>query len=89
MLKHDLETGETIRHDVGDECAAGEPVFVPAGKAEDEGYILSVVYNSETALSEVRVIDARNFSAPPVAIVKLQVRVPFGFHGNFVASSGR
>ena len=87
LLKHDLETGETLRHDVGDECAAGEPVFVATGEAEDEGYILSVVYNSATRLSEVRVIDARNFSAPPVAIVKLHARVPFGFHGNFVASS--
>jgi len=87
LLKHDLETGGTLRHDVGDECAAGEPVFVATGEAEDEGYILSVVYNSATRLSEVRVIDARNFSAPPVAIVKLQARVPFGFHGNFVASS--
>ena len=89
LLKHDLETGETVRHDVGDDCAAGEPVFVPTGTAEDEGFILSVVFNAATGLSEVWVIDARNFSAPPVAIVKLQARVPFGFHGNFVASSGR
>jgi carotenoid cleavage dioxygenase-like enzyme len=35
------------------------------------------------------VIDARNFSAPPVAVVKLQARIPFGFHGNFVATSAR
>jgi carotenoid cleavage dioxygenase-like enzyme len=89
LLKHDLETGETLHHDVGAECAAGEPVFVPTGEAEDEGYILSVVYNSVTQLSEIRVIDARNFSAPPVAVVKLQARIPFGFHGNFVASTGR
>ena len=88
LLKHDLETGETVRHEVGDDCAAGEPVFVPTGEAEDEGYILSVVYNAATGLSEVRVIDARNFSAPPVAVVQLKTRVPFGFHGNFVASSG-
>ena len=89
LLKHDLQTGETLRHDVGDDCAAGEPVFVATGEAEDEGYILSVVFNAATGLSEVWVIDARAFSAPPVAIVKLQARVPFGFHGNFVASNGR
>jgi carotenoid cleavage dioxygenase len=89
LLKHDLETGETIRHDVGAECAAGEPVFVPVGEAEDAGYILSVVYDASSGLSEVRVIDARNFSAPPVATVKLRTRVPFGFHGNFVPSTRR
>lgn len=86
LLKHDLESGETLHHDVGADCAAGEPVFVPVGEAEDAGYILSVVYDSTTRLSEVRVIDAQAFDAPPVAIIKLQARVPFGFHGNFVAT---
>jgi carotenoid cleavage dioxygenase len=88
LLKHDLQTGETLHHDVGENCAAGEPVFVPASAAndgaEDAGYLLSVVYDATTQLSEVRVIDAQAFAAPPVAIVKLQARVPFGFHGNFV-----
>lgn len=88
LLKHDLETGETQHHDVGASCAAGEPVFIPTGEAEDKGYILSVVFDSVTQLSEVRVIDAQNFSAPPVAIVKLGARVPFGFHGNFVPAQG-
>jgi hypothetical protein len=34
----------------------------------------------------VRVIDAQNFAAPPVARVELPQRVPFGFHGNFIAA---
>ncbi len=86
LYKHDLLKGTTEFHDVGENCAAGEPIFVAAGDAEDEGYILTVVYDGDTRLSEVRVIDAQDFSAPPVAVVKLNARVPFGFHGNFVAA---
>ena len=84
LLKFDLVNGTTETHSVGSDCAGGEPVFIPTGDAEDEGLILSVVYNGTTNLSEVHVIDAQDFTAAPVAIVKLGVRVPFGFHGNFV-----
>jgi len=42
------------------------------------------MYNASTELSEVHVIDAKRFEAPPIAVVKLGARVPFGFHGNFV-----
>ena len=86
LLKHDLNSGVSLHHDVGENCAAGEPVFVPTGAAEDAGYILTVVYDGATKLSEVRIIDAQRFSAEPVAIIKLNARVPFGFHGNFVTA---
>jgi carotenoid cleavage dioxygenase len=84
LFKHDLELGTTQYHDVGERYAAGEPVFVPTGDGEDEGYILSVVYDGETQLSELRVIDAQDFCAPALATVKLNTRIPFGFHGNFI-----
>lgn len=88
LLKHDLTAGTTQYHDVGDNCAGGEPVFIPTGKdhtaAEDAGYILSVVYNATTHSSELRVLDAQHFEAPALAIVKLGTRIPYGFHGNFI-----
>ena len=56
-----------------------------SGEAEDAGYILSVIYNGDTELSELHIIDAQDFESKPLAIVKLNARVPFGFHGNFVA----
>ncbi len=87
LLKFDLEAGTTQTHRVGDNSAGGEPVFVTAsnGEAEDAGYLLSVIYNGDTQLSELHIIDAQDFEAKPVAIVKLNARVPFGFHGNFIA----
>ena len=87
LLKFDLEAGTTQTYRVGDNCAGGEPVFVASsnGEAEDAGYLLSVIYNGDTQLSELHIIDAQDFEAKPLAIVKLNARVPFGFHGNFVA----
>ena len=65
--------------------AASEGVFVPVGSGEDDGYVLSVVYDGEAGTSHVRIIDAQDFAAPPVAKIHLPQRVPFGFHGNWIA----
>ena len=91
LLKFDLDAGTTQTYRVGDNCAGGEPVFVGSskGEAEDTGYILSIIYNGDTQLSELHIIDAQNFTSKPLAIVKLNARVPFGFHGNFVADEPR
>ena len=34
------------------------------------------------------ILDAHDFTAPPVATVQLPQRVPFGFHGNWVGDAG-
>jgi carotenoid cleavage dioxygenase len=84
-LKHDLENRTVTIHDVGPAGAASEGVFVPVGDGEDEGYVLTIVYDSDTLGSHLRIIDAQDFAAPPVAKIALPQRVPFGFHGNWVA----
>jgi carotenoid cleavage dioxygenase len=86
LLKHDLENRTVASHDVGPAGAASEGVFVPAGDGEDEGYILSVVFDGGSGGSHLRIIDAQDFTAPPVAKIQLPQRVPFGFHGNWVKS---
>ena len=87
LLKHDLEQRTMAVHDVGPEGAASEGVFVPSGAGEDEGYVLSVIYDGGSGKSHVRIIDAQDFTAPPVAKIHLPVRVPFGFHGNWIAAA--
>ena len=84
LLKHDLDNRTVEIHDVGSSGAASEGVFVPTGEGEDEGYILSVVYVGKSNSSHLRVIDAQNFSAAPMAKIQLPQRVPFGFHGNWI-----
>ena len=66
---------------------AGEAVFVPASatSAEDDGYVLSLVYDHDRDASDLVVLHAQDFTGDPVAVVHLPVRVPYGFHGNWVA----
>lgn len=63
-----------------------EPVFVPRsdGAAEDDGWVLAYVYDAADDRSDVVVLDAQDFTAPPVATIHLPVRVPFGFHGSWL-----
>lgn len=65
-----------------------EPVYVPKKPGmeveEDDGYLLNFVYDENTGISEMVVIDAKTMSPDPVAVVELPTRVPFGFHALFV-----
>jgi len=86
LRKHDLVAGTVERHEPGDGRQASEPVFVPASPdaGEDEGWILSVVYDAGRDSSDLVIVDATDFTAPSVATVHLPRRVPFGFHGSWV-----
>ncbi len=88
--KHDIIAGRTEKHDYGTGRVTLEPVFVPrrGASAEDDGWVMSYVYDATRDASDVVILDARNFSGKPVATVTLPVRVPFGFHGNWVADRG-
>jgi carotenoid cleavage dioxygenase len=89
ILKHDLRAGTTEAHDFGRAGHAGEFVFVPAGSAtsEDDGYLMGFVYDAAQDTSDFVVLDAHDVAAAPIAAVRLPQRVPYGFHGNWVADS--
>jgi carotenoid cleavage oxygenase len=86
LVKHDLQTGASEARDFGPGAHAGEGVFVQAADdaGEDEGWVLSVVYDEGRDASDLVVLDATDFSGSPVATVHLPQRVPFGFHGSWV-----
>ena len=84
-LKYDLKTGKTDIHDYGRGRMGVEPVFVrkPGAVAEDEGWILSYVYDSDRHQSDVVILDAQDFTGNAIATIRLPVRIPFGFHGGW------
>ncbi len=85
--KYDLQTGASTAHELSYGRMGGEPVFVPAEGAtsEDDGYLLSFVYDPAENQSELIIVDASNMAAQPVARVHLPNRVPAGFHGSWIA----
>jgi carotenoid cleavage dioxygenase len=86
VLRHDLHHGTTDVYEVGPGRAAMEPVFVPrhADAAEDDGWIMVYVHDERRDACDVEILAAPDLAAGPVATVHLPVRVPFGFHGNWM-----
>lgn len=86
LVKHDLRAGTSEARSFGRGTHASEGVFVPAADdaGEDEGWVLTVVYDEGRDSSDLLVLDATEFSGTPVATVHLPQRVPFGFHGSWV-----
>lgn len=85
--KHDVATGRTQTHDFGPGRSTLEPVFVArdGATAEDDGYVISYVYDETRNASDVVILDAQAFEDAPLATIRLPVRVPYGFHGNWIA----
>ncbi len=87
FVKYDVEADTSVVHDFGTDQIPGESVFVPRddGTNEDDGWLLSYVYDKPSATSSFVVLDAADVAAAPVATVELPQRVPFGFHGSWLA----
>ena len=87
--KHDLHSATTLVHDFGPGRSAMEPVFVPrlGATVEDDGWLLSYVFDENSNTTDVVILDARDFEGAAVATIQLPVRVPYGFHGNWISDS--
>lgn len=85
VYKYDLQTGARQEIVLGRGRIPGESVFVPAdgATAEDDGYLMTYVYEAETDSSSFVIFDAATMDAEPIARVELP-RIPFGFHGSWV-----
>lgn len=86
--KHDLRRGSREDFDHGPGRQPGEMTFVArtGASSEDDGWLLGFVHDLGRGTTDFVVIDAGEFSRDDyVARVELPARVPFGFHGNWVA----
>ncbi len=86
LLRHDLERGRCEVRALGPGATAGEAVMVPRSQAsaEDDGWVMALVFDPERGASDLLVLAADDFTGEPQAVVHLPVRVPHGFHGNWV-----
>lgn len=87
LIKYDLETGRSQTHEFGRGRFGGDSAFAarPGARTEDEGWLLTMVWDAVAKQSELLVIDAQNFSADPVARILMPQRVPYGFHATWIS----
>ncbi len=88
IAKIDLQTQEFQVWSAAPRGFIGEPIFVPRESAdstdqEDNGWLLSLIFNAERDRSELIILDAQNVAAGPVARLALKHHVPYGLHGTF------
>jgi carotenoid cleavage dioxygenase len=86
IYKHDLRAGTSTTLELPRGRHAAEPFFVPRDRAEteDDGYLMTFVFDETSDTSELVIFDARTLSHDPIARVHLPARVPYGFHGSWI-----
>ncbi len=86
IIRHDFAAGTSTVRRLGRDATPGEAVFVPRADeaAEDDGWLLALVYSKESDSSALHILDTADLTGDPQAVVELPQRVPVGFHGNWV-----
>ena len=100
IIKHDFKTGLNLVRPYGANRFSGEALFVPrsvhsasnhakpaADEYEDDGWLLSYVFDAQSQTSELLIIDAKTIDAEPEARILLPQRVPYGFHGTWIPAT--
>jgi carotenoid cleavage dioxygenase len=89
LTKVDHETGAVVARNDQPRFGYGEPVFVPraGGTAEDDGWVMALRHDTHSDTSDLTIFHAQAITEDPVAVVHLPVRVPNGFHGNWIPDS--
>lgn len=84
LVKYDADKDSHLRFAYPEGIFGGEAAFAanPEGSAEDDGWLISLVFDKNNGQSLAYVIDAKDMSL--MATIKIPVRVPYGFHGTFV-----
>lgn len=88
IVKYDVQAGTSRAREWGEGFVVGEPVFAPdpSGPNEDDGWVLTFVYDLARDASDVVILDGH--SLDQVASIHIPRRVPFGFHGNWLPNEG-
>lgn len=93
LVRYDMTTGSAVEHAFGAAGAPGGPgeaVFVPSpsGTADEtNGWYIAYVYDPVQDSSDLVILDASDFAAPPLARIRMPRRVPYGFHGNWIPNA--
>ncbi|HEV2614509.1 MAG TPA: carotenoid oxygenase family protein [Gammaproteobacteria bacterium] len=82
LQKNNIQTGHSLRFEKAN-TYFGEAVFIPKPDSpiEDDGILLSIVFNTKTQCSSLVMLDAQTMQQR--AEISLPFHLPLGLHGNF------
>ncbi|QRN96015.1 carotenoid oxygenase family protein [Archangium violaceum] len=86
LTRIDLDRGGSAEWAVPAGHVPSEPVLVPRGKAEDDAFVLDLVYDRTSDHSYVAVLDGQHLEDGPLATVHFDHPIPVTFHGSFAAA---
>ncbi|WOL00248.1 carotenoid cleavage dioxygenase 7, chloroplastic [Canna indica] len=85
VVKLNSLDGSVKSWSAGNRTFIGEPIFVPKGVEEDDGYVLVVEYAVSKRMCYLVILDARRIGEVGEVVAKLEVpqnlTFPIGFHG--------
>lgn len=85
ILKYDWDTQERLFWSAAPHGFISEPIFVPKPEStkEDEGWVLTLVYNGQTHESELTILEGTTLEE--VARLGLKQHIPYGLHGSWTS----
>jgi len=83
IARVDFDSGAVTRHDFGPDGYPGEPMFIPTGLSEDDGVVVTLVFDAATQHTSIVGLDTRDLAARPLFVGRLRHHVPFSLHGFF------
>jgi carotenoid cleavage dioxygenase len=88
VVRYDMRDVSRVGYSFGPGTGSWEPLFIPRSPdaAEGDGWLIAMVFRAATGTCELAILDSAKIAEGPVATIALPHRVPFGFHGAFVAA---
>ncbi|MBL8382622.1 MAG: carotenoid oxygenase family protein [Burkholderiales bacterium] len=86
LKRYDMQSGATARYEYGEGRYGSEPQVARAvgARAEDDGYVISMVADMGADTSEIMILRADDIAAGPVARILLPERMGIGTHACWV-----
>ncbi len=81
IARFDHQTNNLTTANLSSNCYPMEPIYAPDTEDPQKGWILTVVFDSQSNRSEVWIFDAFYLDTEPVCRLALPKVIPMGCHG--------
>ncbi len=80
-IEGDAKTSTSMEFSQG--CYPMEAIYAPHPTRDNQGWLITVVFDGNQDQSTVQIFSAQQLEAGPIAVLALPEVIPFGFHGTW------